>query len=338
TYLDNLGINYPPTIGFSKVLNNTDYDSFIRHYALPLEDLRTRLLDPAERKMDETFPLYYDSLKKYPLILTELSGQLGHICPVPTYLYWRTTEGIYYDLMEALKPDAAKLSAFGNALGDAYSRYVGGVLQDQPYNRSVTIIDADAKIKFGDPKPDWFIVDGKSVALVECKTKRLTLAAKHDMTFSPATSDELKKLASAVVQVYKALLYAQQNTLAYLGSPQNWYPIVVTLENWYVFGDMKTQLDLIVNSLAAIAGVPAQTIVDHPYAVIASDELENLSLALRDNVLETVLQPFVGDPQYQRWSLRTYLSAGFKTTISTYEVFQQDPLDEALTQLTGMKF
>lgn len=330
TYVTSMGVNYPPTMDFKGTLTNADYDNFIKHYALPLDELRKRLLDPVERKMDETFPLYYDSLKKYPLILMELGGQLGHICPVPTYLYWRTTEGIYYDLIGALKSDPAKYDAFGGALGDAYGTYVGAVLQDQPYNRPVAIIDADAKIKFGDPKPDWFIVDDKSVALIECKAKRLTLAAKHDMSFSPATEDELKKLAKMIIQVYKALIFAQNNRLPYLGTPQTWYPIVVTLENWYILGDMKTQLDQLVNSMAIAAGIPAQTIIDHPYLAIASDEIENVALALRNNSLDKILHDFVTDPQYRGWSLKTYLSQKFKKEISTYELFQKNPLDEGL--------
>lgn len=337
TYMTNLGLNYPPTIQFKEnPFDNTDYDNFISHYALPLDELQRRLKDPAERRMDETFPIYFDSLKRNPIIFTDLGGLPSHVCPIPTYLYWRTTDGIYYDLIEAFRADTVKFEAFGSALGEAYSQYVGKVLGDQPYNRTVAIVDADSVIEFGKPKPDWFIVDNDSVALVECKTKRLTLGAKTDMTFSPATETELKKLAKAVVQVYKALRYAKDNQLSYLGSPSCYFPIVVTMENWYIFGDMQRHLDVLVQETATVDGVPEQLLRDNPYTLIASDEIENLSIALRTNPLDTILTPYLTDDKYNGWSLKTYLLQQFKPAPADKDLFEVNPLSKAFEKLTGI--
>jgi|GEM_PF-3328573 len=333
-YINVINVEYPPKVTV-KPITNDDYDKFTKHYARPLSELQNQLKADAARRMDDGFLYYFDSLKRYPLIFTDIYGRDGHVCPIPTYLYWRTTDGIYYDLIEYLRNDKTKLAAFGEALGDGYSIYIGKVLNDQPYNRSVDIVDADANIPFGDPKPDWFIVDAGAIAPIECKTKRLRLDAKTDTTYTPATEDELKKLAKCVLQVYKALKFAQDQRLSFLGAPTKYFPIVATMENWYIFGDMKDKLDKFVAQLAPGEGVDLSLISKHPYAVIYSSELEDLAAVLRENTLESIMEPYCTDPQFSGWSLNTYLWNKFPLIKAGYHLFQTNPLDTALSALTG---
>src|SRR6266702_404635 len=98
-YKNFLGIEYPPTFDTRFKLTNADYELFLKHYALTLEELQKRLQDPQERKMGPEFFYYFDSLRRYPMILTKINGKESHICPVSTYLYWRVTDGIYYELI-----------------------------------------------------------------------------------------------------------------------------------------------------------------------------------------------------------------------------------------------
>jgi len=242
-YNQYLGFNYPPKLYLEKAnISMNDYDNFLKKYALKLVDIKTLLKTEPEYQIDETFFHKYDSLRRYPLILTEISGTPTHICPIPTYLFWRTTDGIYYDLFDSLRTDKAKFNEFSKALGNAYSCYVGELLEKQNYNRKVIAYDADKQIPFGDSKPDWFLVDSFSALFVECKTKRMLISAKTDFEYSKLTESELVILGEAVKQNYKAILDAGKRGYQFLIGVGKIFPIIVTMENWYIFGDIAAKL------------------------------------------------------------------------------------------------
>jgi hypothetical protein len=214
-YSNYLGLDYPLSIDLPGTnLTDTDYNSFLKSYCLPLEELKRRLNDPQERRVDSASFYYFDSLKRFPIFLTRLDGNPSHVCPVPTYLYWRVTDGIYYELVNE--------RGFDQAIGSAFKDYCGEVLNAQSYSRSVTVIDADSYIDSNLPKPDWLIIDEDSTAFVECKAKRMTLAARSNVNFSPATDEQLKKLAEAVIQCYLALVNARGSTTRYFPAIRTW--------------------------------------------------------------------------------------------------------------------
>ena len=53
---------------------------------------------------------------------------------------------------------------------------------------------------------DWIVQEGdKSALFVECKTKSLTWASKVGLTHLAALDQDIRKLAGAVVQVYRTI-------------------------------------------------------------------------------------------------------------------------------------
>jgi hypothetical protein len=329
-FMNYLGLFYPPKIYLSKLKVTTeDYDKFMKHYSLPLDELRERLLDPSERKLDESFFYYFDSLRRYPLILTEQDGKPSHVCPVPTYFFWRTTDGVYYELINE--------KGFDQAIGEAYKSYIGDVLNEQTYSRKLEIIDADKFIKKELPKPDWLLVDGERAAFIECKAKRMTIGAKSELNYTPVTEAQLEKMAEAVLQCYKAVADAQKRKYAELSSAKRFYPIITTLESWFMFGDVAEKLDEIVATKATEQGIDPKLIKDNPYQVLSSREFEDLVAVLRTKTLEEVLDPFFSEPEYERWSLSTFLNRQFKKESGNYRLFKKNILDTAIEQATGKK-
>jgi hypothetical protein len=326
-YINNLGLNYPPNINLPKLGGTAaDYELFIKHYALPLDELRKRLTDPSERHFGDDFFYYYDTLKTYPMILTEINGQPSHVCPVPTYLFWRTTDGIYYELVNE--------KGFGQALGEAYKSYIGEVLNQQTYSRKVTVLDADTYIKAELPKPDWLFIESDQAGFIECKAKRMTISAKNEMTLDTVTASQLTKLAESVVQCYKAIIDAKQRSYKELAGVKRYYPIVVTLESWFIQSSVSEKLEELVQKLATADGLDPKFLAKHPYIVVSSHEFENFVARLCDNQVGDIIEPYFDPTKYDRWAFDTYLRQAFPLK-KAYKLFPKNHIDIALEKITG---
>jgi hypothetical protein len=332
------GFNYPPKLYLEKAnVTMTDYDNFVKNYSLDLNGIKAMLIARPEFVIDETFFHRYDSLRRYPLIFTDMSGIPTHVNPIPTYLFWRTTDGIYYDLVDALKDDKVKYDKFTDALGNAFSQYVGELLRMQLFNRKMNIVDADENIDFKDSKPDWFLIDGVSVLFIECKTKRMLAIAKKDFDYSEVTESELTKLAVAVMQSYKAIIDADKHTHKFLDGVKNKYPIIVTLENWYIFGDIEVRLNQIVEKKMKKANIDLAILEHYPYIVASSAEFEDLLVVIRKYDVASVMNGFLRNEEYRRWGLRSYIIKKYQMGKNPV-VFPDNRLDRALEQLSGRKF
>lgn len=325
-YKQFLGLTYPPS-GFDKNFTVTleDYNLFLKHYAISLEELREELQSSTERKMNAEFFYYFDSLRRYPMILTKLNGVDSHICPVPTYLYWRVTDGIYYELVNE--------KGFDQAIGKGFKDYIGEVLAEQSYPTDIKVIDADKFISESLPKPDWILVQSETCAFVECKAKRMTLEARTDINVNPATETQLEKLAESIIQCYLAVLDAKERSYKQLGLMKTIFPMVVTMENWYIFGDVMALLDVKVKAVATKKGVDWTFIKDHPYLVLSAQEFETMSVLMKSKNLSEIVSPFLSDKKYEQWQFETYLFDKFPEESKSYELFKDNAIDIALAKL-----
>ncbi len=328
-YTQFLGMFYPPNIQMEQIgATLADYDLFIKNYSLPLDELRAKLADTTEeRHLEPDFFYYYDSLKKYPLILSEMEGKPSHICPVPTYLYWRTTDGIYYELIGE--------RGFDQALGEAFKNYIGDVINKQTYSRSVVVLDADTYIKPELPKPDWIFIDTDTALFIECKSKRMTMSAKTEPSYTPITEAQLKKLAESIIQCYKSIVDADKRNYKDLSKVKGLYPAVVTLESWYVVGDIAAKLKTEVLKEATRQSIGNEIIEEHPYLVLSAQDFENLVSVLRTKPLGEIIPPFFADPQYDEWQFDSYLGHVYPSESKGYKLFSKNFLTETIEKMTG---
>jgi hypothetical protein len=166
---------------------------------------------------------------------------------------------------------------------------------------------------------DWIIQQGDETALfIECKTKRLTWASKAGLADLSALDKDLQKLAGAVVQTYRTIsdyvddLYPQ---LAY-SVGRNVYPVIVTLEDWYLFGsELPVRLHAAVMIIMERAGLPSEWLDQMPYSIMSVDEFETAA-----GIINTIgIHPFVSTKlnaqQYRHWSYGAYCNARYANEV-----------------------
>jgi hypothetical protein len=277
-------------------------DRFLRFTSLDLTELRNRLR--AEHALDEGFAYRYSSLREFPLIGISQGGLAEIVCPIPTLLFWRITTGLYY----ALKNERGFLTA----LGQSFQDYVGEVLRNRITNKAMQVL-GEAEYLIGIHRQDtvdWIVQQGNEAALfVECKTKRLTWASKTGLADLSALEQDIRKLAGAVVQVYRTIIDYRANRYPQLpfSADRRIYPVVVTLEDWYFFGhELPVRLEMAVKEVLVRADLPIDWLEEMPYSIMSVDEFETAT-----GVINTIgIHPFISgkvlDPQRRHWSYGPY--------------------------------
>lgn len=117
-YHDQFALYYPPDIEIPG-LTLDHIDRFLRHFALDLDQLRARAVETQELNANYAYVL--NPLRVYPIVRLELRGRSALIAPIPTFLFWRFTEGVYYELVTR--------EGFGTAYGTAFQQYVGDAIE-----------------------------------------------------------------------------------------------------------------------------------------------------------------------------------------------------------------
>jgi hypothetical protein len=211
-------------------------ERFLSFTSRPLSELRAKL--KSEQKYDADFAYAYNSLRAYPLVRMTYQGREALVCPIMTLLYWRFTSGLYYELIG--------VPEFANEFGEGFNAYVGEVIEraclppmchlaEQPY----TVGKAQKR------SVDWIVSDSDAALFVECKVRRLSRKAKFSLIDICPLEKDIDNLAAAVVQVYKTSVDHVAGAYPHFAFEQGRaiFPVVVTLENWRMFGPvMMTKL------------------------------------------------------------------------------------------------
>jgi hypothetical protein len=283
--------------------------------------LATRLR--GEHALDEGFTYRYSSLREFPLVQISHHGHDEIACPIPTLLSWRITTGLYYNLKDT--------PGFATAFGASFQRYVGEVLRHRITNPEMTVLE-EQEYHCGRHRKDsvdWIVQqDDGSALFVECKTKRLTWASKAGLTDLSALEQDIRKLAGAVIQVYKTIsdyragLYPH---LAYVEA-RRIYPAIVTLEDWYLFGwDMVARLDAAVRTIMEAVGLPAVWLDEMPYSVLSVDEFENASGVINAAGIQPVIQGKAQNPEFRRWGFEAYCNHQYRNEVRNLpEMFRDE--------------
>lgn len=219
---------------------------------------------------DDVWLYSVNPLEHHPLVRFDPSQPDHLICPVPRYLLTRVTTGVFYDIVNS--------EGFANAYGDAFERYVGEVIsktlgpaefrviEERPY------AETKARLKHG---ADWIVSDHSGHLFFECKTKRLSLGAKN-LTDPEAVKKDFGVLARAIVQNYKNIIDAKKGVTAWRPDDRPVFPVVVTLEEWYLFSNhLTSQLREGVQQQLAQEALDPELVHAMPYFIASVAELEN---------------------------------------------------------------
>jgi hypothetical protein len=288
-------------------LNDEHIERFLAFTSLTRNALAEKLR--AEHALDEGFAYRYSSLRAFPIVQFSHGGIDEIACPIPTLLFWRITTGLYYSLKEQ--------AGFPTAFGDSFQAYAGEVLQRRIVNPAMQVL-GEAEYHVGQNRKDsidWIVQEDDAAALfVECKTMRLTWASKAGMSDLTALAQDIRKLAGAVLQVYKAIRDYRAGCYPHLPyvEARRVYPIILTLEDWYCCClYLPTLLDEAVRNLMQAANLPLDWLQAMPYAVISIDEFETAAGVTSAAGIHAFWSGKLEDAEKRRWPFRSYCNDCF---------------------------
>lgn len=304
-------------------LTQEHYKRFLAFTSLPRNDLAERLR--TEHSLDEGFGYRYSSLREFPMIGIYHDGQDQIACPIPTLLFWRITTGLYYTLKG--------VDGFLTEFGSSFERYVGEVLRARVTSDLRSILDEEEYLVGKDRKltVDWIVQQKDEAALfIECKTKRMTWASKSEIFELSSLENDLDRLAAAVVQIYKTIVDYKADrypNLPFVEGRQI-FPMVVTLEDWYIFGgELPARLDDLVRAKMSSAKLPAAWLKDMPYSILSVHELEQAARYFNEVDLTELVLGRARNFEYASWGFASYCSHAYgKDRIALPPIFEDEYL------------
>lgn len=313
-YLKFLGMYYPLERLELSGISQSDYDNFMSLFSKDMNDLQNLMRNSPHRRLDDTFLYAFHELQQYPILFTDMNGRPAHICPQPTLLFWRITTGIYYDMVN--------IKGFDQAFGESFEKYIGDVSDAILNDSSMSIYGEEENS--GPNRCDWIIDNNDSFLLVECKTKRLTLAAKTSLSSDDALEEQIDILAGAVVQAYKSLEAYRSGAFKapkYSFNPgKQPYIAIVTLEKWYLMGvHLRNLKDKVIKLLDSDMLNGEQLTTEVPFIVLSTTEYEKFLFVVGKKGLCDVIDPSLGGDKFDGWEFAAYMEKTFKSDLEEFE-------------------
>lgn len=254
-------INYRPKL---PLIPDKYIDLFFEKYSISISSAREKLLK--HQRMDYNLFYSYNPILENPI----LKNEDYYFCPIPLYIFWAITIGVYYSIF--------KESRFENSFGQSFQRYIGKILYRQRFSK-ITIYPEETYKKGMNRTSDWIITDKESIVFIECKTKRMTLNSKFEININDALDIDLKKMASFIKQIYKTYIDYKNNEYQNIKfDPTKFFiPIVLTLEEWYI--NINPQIkDLlrkyVIEYLDNERNFDKSLIIDNPYYILSAGQFE----------------------------------------------------------------
>ena len=326
-------LHYPRTIQQMNVhipgIDQARIDRFLQFTCLPRTELANRLR--REHALDESFAYRYSSLREFPLVSLSHAGRREVACPIPTLLFWRMTTGLYYSLRH--------IAGFPTAFGRSFQNYTGAVLAARISDPELSVL-GEVEFRVGRQRKhtvDYIIKDrGVAALFVECKTMRLTWASKAGLADLSALDQDVRKLAGAVVQVYKTIKDYRLGRYPNLefAAERLIYPVVVTLEDWYFFGlGLPNRLETAVQAAIRAADLPDAWLIEMPYSIMSIHEFEKASGVINAVGIHPFVSGKVNDPERRRWAYGAYCNDRYRDQVAAQGHLFRDEYDAMFANL-----
>lgn len=294
-------------------------DAFLSFTCRTIQQLKRTL--KSEQKFDDRFAYAYNSLRAFPLIRMRFRGKLAITCPLPTLLFWRITGGLYYELLNEPR--------FSQIFGASFQKYVGRVIERASTDDSLSLL---AEVEYGRKKArkksvDWIIFEDDCAIFLECKSKRLSWTAKSSLRDLDALEDDIETMADAVVQIYKTITDYLDDQYSHFSTvpTRTIYPVIVTLENWHMFGPVMLKMlqDSVIEKLSA-AEVEEDIIRQMPYSIWSIDDLEAGIPVINKTGIKDFMDGKINDHEMTRWEWIPYIENRFPDLIPTRLLFEDE--------------
>ena len=283
----------------------------------PADDLRT--VTDKQQSYGPDWLYAWNPLEATPLVGIDRTQPDRVVCPLPFYVLRRTSTGIFYDLVKS--PD------FDNAFGDSFQVYVGEVIEFACKPPRFAILP-EQPYYIGSNKfygVDWVVSDDTGHLFVEAKAKRLTLGAKI-LSAGGALEKDLITMAKAIVQHYQNIRRALDGTTHWQPDGRPIYPIILTLEDWFIFSPRITEaLKNHVVRLLGEDGIPERVLTDMPYTVASAHEFEVAIQIVSEVGIHRLMNEKTSSEE-RHWSLLPFIRERFANEMKTvnWTIFERD--------------
>ncbi len=301
-------------------ITDEKFVKFLEFSACKLEALQVKLR--SEQQYNDKFVYAYNSLRSYPLVELEVDGNDTLMCPIPTLLFWKITNGFYYALVDDKR--------FSQPFGSSFQDYVGEVCIRACTEERFQVVSECAYGPSASRKAsiDWMVIESKTCALfVECKSKRLTWRAKTAFEDIAELEEDLTYLATAITQTYKTILDYQAGMYEHveLLPEMRIFPVVITLENWFVFGEtMLNPIREEVERQLTEYGIDLQVLTDMPYSIWATEDAEDALQVVNEVGIQALVEGMVHDPEMKSWNVNSYVKEKYSALLPTKFLFEDD--------------
>jgi hypothetical protein len=289
-------------------LTDDQFRNLLSRFTRDLPELKVAI--EQQQSYDEDYVYTFNELKVTPIVRFFDGAQPLLAAPIPTHLFSRFTEGVYYVLVG--------VPGFSDAFGPAFQAYVGEVIVAARLGGRYELLEERQYVVNHNAKHtvDWVLRHDSAELFIECKASRVRYAAKIALSSLDELEADLERLAGAIVQVYKTMEDAKQ------GRYPHWqtrdlplYPIIVTLEDWFVFGDgIVPRIDRYVERKLADAGLDAELLQREPYSICSVEDFEDLIRVIKQVGIERVMN-FKTTGERRRWVMHSALTPEFREAL-----------------------
>jgi hypothetical protein len=279
--------------------------AFFQRLTIPMADLKRQLR--GLQRYDHAWAYTWNPLMATPLVAIDPQYPDRVICPIPHYLLKRTFGGLFYDLIN--------VADFQNPYGNSFQAYIGELLERTCKPSRFRLLAMKPYVIGGSPAhgADWVLSDDTGHIFIEAKTKRLTVKAR--MAPEPEALDkDLGVLADAVAQNYRNIQDALAGRTDWAPDGLPIYPLILTLEDWFIFSPrVKMMLDDKILLALAAKGIDARVLQDMPWQLGSASEMELASQVIAQVGVRPVMS--AKSPEQQGWALMPTLRERFPDAI-----------------------
>ena len=285
-------------------ISNAQRDAYFSLMAIDFASLREETAK--QQSYDNSWSYTFNPLQARPLVRIDHKHPERVICPIPSYLMKRVSQGIFYDV--------ASVAGFNEIYGAAFEAYVGKVLREFCRSGSFQIVGetpytvARNQLKHG---VDWTLQDSTGTVFIECKAKRVRLDAKSGAN-DDALHDALAIMADYVVQHYKNIIDALAGRTNWTPNGLPVYPVILTLEPWWIFNPrIRSVMESHIRKRFTQDGISEAILEEMPYTIASIDEAERAFQV----IAQVGVQPFFGakvDKEHREWALFPFFQTHFR--------------------------
>lgn len=303
-YINHFALIPPISIKNIPEVTQENLEKFLNRFSCDLANLKKRLIE--EQEINEKFAYSYSSLRAYPITRIQRQDRDNLVCPAPTLLAWRLTNGIYYEICNE--------KDFDIEFGKSFQNYVGEVIGTG--NKKINIYPEEEYYDGKNRKDtvDWIAADDESALFVECKAKRITVPAKTEIRSEEELKKELDTMADFIIQTYKNIADYYDNKYPSFKSKENKtiFPLIVTLEDWYLFGDkLVNELRGKVKEKFKTSNLPHIWLSEAPYSVCSVQEFEAMVQIMEKVGIKTFMGRKVYDQDKEKWMFFPFMKSEF---------------------------